>query len=99
MKTPATAKGLVPKLGERRLLKRAFAIKLDTSPPPPLAGQTLGSPIRAILRLVPVALLTALMVPIQMIAMALRLPISETIPRFYHRNVFKLKAHKVNIKL
>ena len=95
MKTPATAKGLVPKLGERRLLKRAFAIKLDTSPPPPLAGQTLGSPIRAILRLVPVALLTALMVPIQMIAVALRLPISETIPRFYHRNVLRLIGIKV----
>ncbi len=95
MKTPAAAKGLVPKLGERRLLKRAFAIKLDTSPPPPLAGQALGSPIRAILRLIPVALLTMLLVPAQMAAVALNLPISETIPRVYHRNVLRIIGIRV----
>jgi 1-acyl-sn-glycerol-3-phosphate acyltransferase len=95
VKTPATAKGLVPKLGERRLLRRAFAIKLDTAPPPPLSGQMLGSPTRAILRLVPVAFLAAVLVPVQMAAVALNLAVAETIPLFFHRSVLRLIGIRV----
>src|SRR5690606_4609351 len=80
----------VPAFGERRRLRRAFAITLDTSPPPPLAGQALGSPIRAALRLAPAVLLAGLLIPLQMAAVALNLRLAERIPRFFHRNVLRL---------
>ncbi|MEX0808451.1 MAG: lysophospholipid acyltransferase family protein [Dongiaceae bacterium] len=85
----------VPGLNERRLLRRAFAIKLDLVAPEPLANRELGSQVRAVLRLTPAALLAALLIPVQMAAVALRLPIGDQIPRFFHRNVLRLLGIKV----
>lgn len=88
----------MPALGERRLLRRAFAIKLDTAPPAPLTEQALGSPIRATLRLVPVFLLAMFLIPAQMAAVALNLGIAKRIPRLFHRNVLRLIGIRVRRK-
>jgi 1-acyl-sn-glycerol-3-phosphate acyltransferase len=87
--------GIVPGLSERRLLRRAFAIKLDLAAPEPLADRELGSQVRAVLRLTPAALLAFLLIPVQMATVALNLRVAEQIPRFFHRNVLRLLGIRV----
>jgi len=79
-------------------MRRAFAIKLDSAPPPPLIDQTIGSQIRAVLRLVPTFLLASVLIPVQMAATALNLGASERIPMLFHRNVLRLIGIRVRRK-
>jgi lyso-ornithine lipid O-acyltransferase len=87
--------GIVPGLSERRLLRRAFALKLDLSSPEPLANRELGSQFRAVLRLTPAMLLAFFLIPVQMAAVALNLRLAERIPRLFHRNVLRLLGIKI----
>jgi 1-acyl-sn-glycerol-3-phosphate acyltransferase len=50
----------------------------------------MGSPVRAVVRLVLYLAWTLLLLPVQIAAVALRLPLARRLPRFYHRGCCRL---------
>lgn len=58
----------------------------------------MGSPLRACLRLVVYLLWTGLMIPLQALAMALRLPLRTRIPRVYHGVCARLLGLRIVVR-
>jgi len=90
--SPATADGVrrprkpvyVDQAEERRLLE--------------LGGGLMRSRLRGVLRLSAYGLLTLALLPVQMVAVALRLKLRETLPRFYHRLCTRLLGFRVVVR-
>lgn len=57
----------------------------------------IGSPARAIGRLIPYALLTLVLMPLQALVVALRLPLATTLPRWYHRSCLALLGVRLEV--
>jgi lyso-ornithine lipid O-acyltransferase len=57
----------------------------------------IGSPLRAFARLVPYVLLTIVLLPVQAVAVALRLPLAVSLPRWYHRICLALLGVRLEV--
>lgn len=60
-----------------------------------MAADTLGSPVRALGRLAAYVGFTLAVVPVQVVALAFRLPLGTTLPHWYHRHCCRLLGIRV----
>ncbi|HET8729480.1 MAG TPA: lysophospholipid acyltransferase family protein [Alphaproteobacteria bacterium] len=58
----------------------------------------MGSPLRGILRLTAYLAWTALLIPVQAVAIACRLPVRDSLPRFYHQACCRIVGLRLDVR-